>query len=190
MRNRLARRLDPRLDEVALFHELTEAEDLEFGFLDSELVDLENDMALSTTPARSIARKEAWYGVVSDERKPLSDRIAVIVAKHRGHGTTTPAFLRNVARSFQCGDINVDDESVPDTVVITFNDVMGITPNLMDFENAIMEVMPAHLLVNFIYRYLTWDMYESYNRTWDAWDALNLTWDELEVYDSKSRGVV
>ena len=74
--------------------------------------------------------------------------------------------------------------------MITFNDVMGIPPNLRDFEDAITEVMPAHLLVNFIYRYLTWDMYESYNRTWDAWDALNLTWDELEVYDSKSRGVV
>lgn len=188
--NRIARRLDPRLDAVRLFHELTEAEALEFGFLDKALEELEDDMALSTTPLRSIGRKEAWYGVASDESKPLSDRIAVLVAKHRGQGTTTPAFLRNVAMSFQYGDINVDDESVPDTVVITFNDVMGIPPNLRDFEDAITEVMPAHLLVNFIYRYLTWDMYESYNRTWDEWDALNLTWDELEVYNSKAKGVV
>lgn len=185
MMNRLAKRLDPRLDKVDVFHELTEAEALEFGFLDDALTDLENDMALTTTPARSIARKEGWYGVLPDESKPLSDRIAVIVAKHRGQGTTTPAFLRNVARSFQYGDINVDDESVPDTVVITFNDVMGIPPNLRDFEGAIMEVMPAHLLVNFIYRYLTWDMYEAYNKAWDEWEALGLTWDEMEVYDGK-----
>lgn len=182
---KLLERLDWRLGKIDLFSELVKAEEMEFDWLYKLMDALDKNMTLSETTEDAIARKEAWFGVASDDSKRLSDRVAVLVAKHRGQGTTTEAFLRNVALSFEYGDIFVDDTTADYTVVITFNDVMGVPANLDDFYAAIGEVMPAHLAVNFVFRYLTWDMYEGYNRTWDEWEALNLTWDELEVYDGK-----
>ena len=182
---RLLDRLDWRLGKVDVFAETARAEELEFDWLYKVLDALDKNMTISETTEDAIARKEAWFGVAPDASKRLSDRVAVLVAKHRGQGTTTEAFLRNVALSFDYGDIFVDDTTADYTVLIIFNDVMGVPANLDDFYAAIMEVMPAHLAVDFVFRYLTWDMYEGYNRTWDEWDAVHVTWDELEVYDGK-----
>lgn len=182
---RLLDRLDWRLGKVDVFAETARAEELEFDWLYKVLDALDKNMTLSETTEDAIARKEAWFGVELNEGKRLNDRVAVLVAKHRGQGTTTEAFIRNVALSFEYGDIFVDDSSAAYTVVIIFNDVMGVPANLDDFYAAINEVMPAHLAVDFVFRYLTWDMYEGYNRAWDEWEAVNVTWDELEVYDGK-----
>lgn len=187
--NRIARRLDWRLDDISLFHELTEAEAKEFAFVDEVVGELEKNMSISGTTEANIMRAEGDFLVAPDNKKTLQDRISILLAKLRGVGTTTPAMVKNLATSFEYGEIEIDEESKEDVLIIRFASVYGTPPNMVDFIAALTEVLPAHLLLEFIYKYLTWDDYESYNRTWDEWEALNLTWDELEVYDGK-KGVV
>lgn len=187
--NKLTRRLSPLLGKIKLFNELTEAECREFDVADGRLAEVESNMTLSGTTQSQIARREEWYGIVPDESKLLSDRVAVLVSRHRGQGTTTPDFVRNVARSFQYGEIDIDETSEPLTVIISFLNVMGLPPNMTDFKAALSLVAPAHITLEYVYKYLTWDDFESYNKTWDEWEALNLTWDELQVYDGK-KGVI
>lgn len=182
MMNRIAKRLDPRLDEIALFHETTEAESKEFDLLDAEIAEYESNMTLSGTTLKYIGDREEEFGIVPDPSKTLQDRRAVLVAKLRGQGTTTPEFIRNVAASFQYGDVSVDETSAPYTVRIVFESVMGVPPNMADFVAALEEVKPAHLVFNYIYKYNTWDMFEAFGHTWDEWEALEVTWDELMVY--------
>lgn len=188
--NRIAKRLDLRLDDISLFHELTEAESKEFAFIDGVVGELEKNMSINGTTESNIARAEGDFLVTPDNRKTLQDRVSILLAKLRGVGTTTPAMVKNLARSFEYGEIEIDEESKEDVLIIRFTSIYGTPPNMVDFIAALTEILPAHLLLEFIYKYLTWNDYESYNRTWDEWDALNLTWDELEVYNSKSRGVV
>lgn len=180
--NRLAERLDPRLDEIPHFHELTEAETVALEVLDAELKDLENNMTLSNTTETQINRREAEFGVISDPSKPIEQRRAVLVAKLRGQGTTTPEFIRSVAASYQYGEVSVDETSAPYTVQIIFESVIGIPPNMDDFVKTIEEVKPAHLVFEYVYKYNTWDMIEAFEKTWDEWEALDITFDGLMTY--------
>jgi hypothetical protein len=180
--NRIAKRLDHRLDDIALFHDLTEAESKEFDLLDGEMDALESNMTLSGTTVRYIGRREAEFGVASDPSKPIADRRAVLVAKLRGQGTTTPEFIRNVAASFQYGEVSVDETSAPYVVNIIFESVLGVPPNMDDFIRTIEEVKPAHLVFEYVYRYNTWDMIEAFEKTWDEWEALDITFEGLMTY--------
>lgn len=180
--NRIAERLDPRLDKIGHFHELTEAETVALDVLDEELADLEANMTLTNTTLSQIGRREAEFGVASDEMKPIVQRRAVLIAKLRGQGTTTPAFIRNVAASFEYGEVSVDEASAPYTVRIIFESVIGIPPNMEDFIRTIEEVKPAHIIFNYTYRYNTWDDFEAFHHTFDEWEAIHVTWDELMTY--------
>ncbi len=186
--NRIAKRLDPRLDEIACFHELTEAESKGLDDMDDALADMESNMSLSGTTETNIARREAWFGVTPDEAKPLEQRRAVLIAKLRGQGTTTPEFIRNVAASFQYGEVSVDETSAPYTVRIVFESVMGVPPNMSDFIAALEEVKPAHIVFNYTYKYNTWDDFEAFHHTWDEWEAIHVTWDELMTYSEDDAG--
>lgn len=186
--NRIAKRLDPRLDEISLFHELTEAESKEFALLDNEMAELESNMSLSGTTASQIGRREAWFGVKSDPAKPLSDRRAVLIAKLRGQGVTTPEFIRNVAASFQYGEVSVDETSAPYVVNIIFESVLGVPPNMNDFIRALEEVKPAHIVFNYTYKYNTWNDLEAFHHTWDEWEEIHVTWDELMTYSESDAG--
>ncbi|MED9781146.1 MAG: putative phage tail protein [Peptococcaceae bacterium] len=182
MVNRIAERLDPRLDKITHFHELTEAESVALDKLDDEVKELEANMTLTNTTLSQIARREAEFGVASDNTKPIVQRRAVLIAKLRGQGTTTPALIRNVAASFEYGEVSVDESSAPYTVRIIFESVIGIPPNMEDFIRTIEEVKPAHLVFEYVYRYNTWDMIEAFEKTWDEWEALDITFEGLMTY--------
>lgn len=180
--NRISKRLDPRLDEISLFHDLTEAESKEFDYLNKEYDEIESNMTLSGTTLRCIDRREAEFGVASDSTKPIEQRRAVLIAKLRGQGTTTPEFIKNVALSFQYGEVDVVEDEAPYTVRIVFESVLGVPPNMQDFINALEEVKPAHIVFEYVYKYNTWDMLEAFNKTWDEWADTGVTFDELMTY--------
>ena len=180
--NRLTRRLDPRLDKIDAFRELTDAESVEFEHHDAALKDLESNMTLSGTTESMIDRREAVYGIVSNPSKPIDQRVAVLVAKFRGQGTTTTAFVKNVARSFSYGEIDVIENVRPYVTQIIFSDVLGVPPNMDDFIETLEAVKPAHIEFVYTYKYNTWDDFEAFHHTFDEWEALHLTWDELMTY--------
>ncbi len=180
--NRLTRRLDPRLDKIDAFRELTDTESVEFEHHDLALKDLESNMTLSGTTSSMIDRREAVYGIASNPSKPLDQRVAVLVAKFRGQGTTTKAFIKNVAISFEYGEVDVVDDEAPYTVNIIFESVLGMPPNMDDFIEALEEVKPAHIAFIYTYKYNTWDDFEAFHHTFDEWEAIHVTWDELMTY--------
>lgn len=180
--NRLTKRLDYRLDKVDAFRELTDAEVVEFEHLDGEMADMESNMSLSGTTARQIDRREAWFGIASVASKPLAQRVSVLLAKLRGQGTTTPAFIKNVAKSYQYGEVEVVEDEVPYTVRIVFESILGVPPNMDDFKATMEEVKPAHLVFEYIYKYNTWDMLEAFHKTWEEWAATGVTFEGLMTY--------
>lgn len=125
---------------------------------------------------------ERICGIPTDESKPIDQRRSVIKSKLRGIGTVTVALIKNVAESWYNGEVEVTEQPSLYTVKIKFVGKLGVPPNLADIQNALREIIPAHLAINYEFTYLRWDELDSYGWTWDELDAKSLTWDELEVY--------
>ncbi|MCD9024306.1 YmfQ family protein [Cohnella sp. NL03-T5] len=140
------------------------------------------DQFFIDTATWGIDRWERIFGVAVDELKPIDQRRSVIKSKLRGVGTVTPALVEQVAEAYDNGDVTVTENNATYTVTITFISTLGIPPNLADIQAAIRDILPAHLVVNYVFRFLTWNEVNAKNLTWSAWTALNLTWNQLEVY--------
>lgn len=129
-----------------------------------------------------LARWETICGIPIDENKPYDQRRSVIKSKLRGAGTVTLEVIKNVADSFQNGEIKVEENFADYQVVITFIGKRGIPANELDMRGVLREIIPAHLELVFKYTYLIWDELDAANLTWDELDALNMSWDQLEVW--------
>lgn len=178
----LSKRLPNFLSRISLFGDLLQAEEVEFAYVDSVLEDFENDRALNTITLNNIARAEKAFGIVADKEKSLDDRRSALMAKMRGSGTITPAFLKNLANAWGNGDIDVVEGTASYVVKIKFTSLYGLPPNMDDFKAIIEELKPAHISIVYEYSYMTYSEFESFNKTWLDWDALNKTWSQLEVY--------
>lgn len=180
--NRLAKRLDPRLDEIPTFHELTEAENFEIDHIREIIDEAELNMTLSHTTESKIEDREYEFGVVSDPSKTIEQRRAVLIAKLRGQGTTTPSAVLNIAASFDFGEISIDESSTPYTVRIVFEEFRGVPPNMADFIAALEEIKPAHLVFEYVYKYNTWGDYKSFHKTIGEWEEMGMTWGWIKTY--------
>ncbi|RCX16468.1 uncharacterized protein DUF2313 [Fontibacillus phaseoli] len=134
------------------------------------------------TATWGLARWEEICGIPVDVLKPADHRRSVIKSKLRGAGTVTLAVIKNVADSFQNGEIHLQENFGQYEVVITFIGKRGVPPNLNDVWTALREIVPAHLNIKFKYTYLSWEELDSANLTWSELETLNKTWDQLEVW--------
>lgn len=125
---------------------------------------------------------EELYGIPVDANKDIKFRRSVIKSKMRGQSTTTIKNLKNVAESFSNGEVEIIENLDEYTFGIKFVGNRGIPPNMDDLINSLHENIPCYLVYEFIFVYMTWNEFESYNKTFDEWDSLNLTWDELQIY--------
>ncbi|WP_239613956.1 YmfQ family protein [Cohnella mopanensis] len=105
------------------------------------------------TATWGLARWEQIFGIPTDEAKPIEQRRSVIKSKLRGVGTVTPALIEQVAEAYDNGDVTVTEDNASYNVTITFVSTLGIPPNLGDIKAAIRDILPAHLTVNFVFRY-------------------------------------
>ncbi|MCL6615562.1 MAG: YmfQ family protein, partial [Anoxybacillus ayderensis] len=72
----------------------------------------------------------------------------------RGIGTVTVALIKNVAESWYNGEVEVTEQPSLYTVKIKFVSKLGVPSNLADIQNALREIIPAHLAINFEFSYL------------------------------------
>lgn len=127
-------------------------------------------------------RWEAELGIPMVLSKPLEQRRSVVLSKRRGYGTVTVSLVKSVAEAYANGEVAVTEDNANYLVIITFISSHGIPENLTDIQNALRELIPAHLAINYAYNYFIWDDLDLLNLTWDQTDLLNLTWNLWEVY--------
>lgn len=97
---------------------------------------------------------EFELGIETDPSKPIEQRRSVVISKIRGTGTVTVAMIKRVAESYVNGEVDVSVDSPGFTVIVTFISNLGVPENIWDIENAIRDVIPAHLAIRYEYRYL------------------------------------
>ena len=99
---------------------------------------------------------DAWeteLGVKTDPGKPEDERRSVLKSKVRGVGTVNIGLIQNVAEAYSRGTVEVTDGVQPYTFQIKFIDALGTPPNLDDLKAAMEEIKPAHLDVEYAFRY-------------------------------------
>lgn len=100
----------------------------------------------------------------------LEERRSRIKAKMRSTGTTTKALFKSIVDSWTNGDVDIIEDYANYKITIEFNSTIGIPLNIQDVKNAINEVKPAHLVIEYKFKYNTWQ------------DVSIKTWGELEAY--------
>ncbi|WP_052016780.1 MULTISPECIES: YmfQ family protein [unclassified Paenibacillus] len=125
---------------------------------------------------------EQELGIETDRLKPVEQRRAVVESKLRGAGKFSGRLVANVAEAYAGGKVDVTFQPEAWSFTVSFVDTMGIPPNIDDLKRAIDELKPAHMAVEYEYRYLIWDDLDNKQMTWDELDAASLTWNELEVW--------
>lgn len=141
------------------------------------------DQQFVNTATWGLGLWERQLGLPTDPAKPVDQRRSVIKSKLRGVGTVTAALIKSVAEAYDGGEVAVTEEHGTYTIKVTFIGNRGVPVNLGDLENALRDIIPAHLGVRFEFTFLRWDELEAHQWNWNALDALHFTWNQLEVYN-------
>lgn len=156
------------------------------GTVMTEVKDILDQNFVDTATANGLKYWEKYLGIPVNGEKPLSQRRSVIKAKLRGAGTTTKAIVQKTAESFENGAVEVIVVPEEYKVQIKFSSIYGVPPNLEDFDRAIQEIIPAHLLLEYLYTYLSWQQLDNAQITWEELDETQFTWDELERWNPQT----
>jgi hypothetical protein len=132
---------------------IIDAESAQFEQLYADIADVLAQFFVDTA-TWGLANWERICGIPTDESKPIDQRRSVIKSKLRGIGTVTVDLIKNVAEAYYNGQVEVTEQPSLYTVKIKFVSKLGVPPNLADIQNALREIIPAHLAIDFEFSYL------------------------------------
>lgn len=146
--------LPVRYEAIHEIRVIVQAEGEQIDQLQADLADQLNQRFVSTA-TWDLSEWEEELGNVPPAMQPIDQRRAVVRSKMRGFGKFTGALLKSVAVAYDNGEIEVTFNAPTSTFTIRFVSTLGLPPNINDLKKAIEEIVPAHLIVSFSYRYLT-----------------------------------
>lgn len=123
----------------------------------------------------TISRWEKFMELKPMENYTLQDRIERVIYVIQAKGIFTPSFLKEQAKIFINGEIEVIENFNDYHFIISFTSVIGIPPNVDNFKEMVDLNKPAHLTYEIRIRYRTWGELSPYK-----WKELEpFTWDEI-----------
>lgn len=123
----------------------------------------------------TISRWEKFMKLKPMENYTLQDRIERVIYTIQAKGIFTPSFLKEQAKIFTNGEIEVIENFNDYHFIISFTSVIGIPPNMDNFKEMVDLNKPAHLTYEVRIRYRTWGELLPY-----TWGELSpFTWDEI-----------
>ena len=123
----------------------------------------------------TISRWEKFMELKPVDNYSLQDRIERVIYTIQSKGIFTPSFLKEQAKIFTNGEIEVIENFNDYHFIISFTSVIGIPPNMDNFKEMVDLNKPAHLTYEIRIRYRTWGELSPYK-----WKELEpFTWDEI-----------
>lgn len=96
--------------------------------------------------------QEKELGIKTDISKSYEDRRSVIKAKRRGRGKLTLALIKRTVEAYTYAQTSVTFDG---TIHIVFTSVYGRPPNMQDVYATIESIKPAHIPVDYTFKYRT-----------------------------------
>lgn len=144
----------------------------------AKVEDAEKQMIISEA-THALDRYEQDLCIETNHSESYEVRRSRILAKMRGLKTITKTALKNVVKTYIDGIVEINERPDEFIIDIKFVTKKGIPGTMGDIEKAVDDVIPAHLYVNYIFTYRTWDDVAEFVGTWD--DVSAYTWDGLST---------
>lgn len=168
----------PYYAELLESSEILSAENAEIARLNANINDLLAQFNVATA-TWGLREWERIVGVKTDTSKTLGERRSVVIAKLRGAGVVTKAHVENVAESFRGGDVEVIEKYAEYTVVIKFVSDYGVPTNIDDLTDILREIIPAHLAIEYEFKFVTYNMLKGAYATYDDVLATGRSYTEI-----------
>lgn len=146
-----------------------------------ELTDALNQILLqffAETATWALPQWESDLGLSPAPNLPDDQRRSRIISKSIGYGTATIQLVTRIANAYQNGTVDPVQDNAGYTVYIYFVDVRGIPPNLSDLQTILREVIPAHLDIQYVFRYTVYSDLDG-KFTYDQLKNSGLTYQQL-----------
>ena len=140
-------------DGVLEMEQLTGTEGPEVDLMASRIEELLNQ-SYPESATWAISRYERDLQIAIEAGKPIEQRRSVVISKMRGQGNVSGSMIKNVAQAYDGGQVDVSVTPADYKITITFIDTLGIPPNLDDLKNALNDIKPAHLTLEYEFRFL------------------------------------
>jgi hypothetical protein len=143
-----------------------------FDLTENKYVELTWDMVEMNVRTFDEMDSYTWDGLstASFLERPYEERRAAIKARMRGTGTVTKQLIKEVVESYTNGEVEVIEDPANYLVTIKFVSNVGVPPNYESAKNAVLEIIPAHIGVQFTNEYTLWQ------------DLRATTWGNLATY--------
>ena len=148
--------------------------------VDGLLAELEGEMCLATAEDWGLERVASLFRrrPVASTTKRLRAALAALL-RIGGDSFTLEAINDTIAG---CGvHALVEENGVPNEVVVSFPNVPGIPKEFEEIKEIIEDILPAHLLITYNFWYITWIELEKRIKSWRDIDSRNRDWDGLET---------
>lgn len=122
----------------------------------ADRLDYKTAQALPKTATEEIGRWEKIYNVTPDLSQSFDQRREKLAAKMQGSSATTKSLIESIASSYSHADVEIEELSAQYKVIITFTGTIGVPESLEDIKKSIQELLPAHLVVEYVFVYNTY----------------------------------
>lgn len=151
---------------------------IEINLFNEYLQDLLNNLYVDTA-TWGLDYFEKELGITTDINKSCEERRELIKTKKAGQGTTTIQMIKDTANIYTGGNIDILEENEINKFTIKFIDIKGIPRNLIDFENTIKDIKPAHLNYEIVFFYNVWKFIMDGSLKWV--DISTKTWEQISI---------
>lgn len=75
----------------------------------------------------------------------------------------------------------MEEKEIPGEVAVSFPDIPGIPKGFKEIREIIEDILPAHLGIEYVFWYITWEKLERKISCWAEIEERQLTWEQLET---------
>ena len=144
-----------RIARNQLLKDIFKAFSGQLNLAEDEINLFRNEAFLLDADEEHIDKWEKFMNLEEKQDYTLEDRIERVLFTIQSRGSFTPAFLKEQAKIFMNGIIEVEELFNEYLFTIVFKDIIGIPPNLENFKDMLELNKPAHLNYKFKFRYNT-----------------------------------
>ena len=169
-------------DEVQKF--IYEKLSKRLNWLEGIFEEIVNNAYIKDMDDESLSKLEKEFKIKPEGEMTLEDRKDFLLSILRGIGVTNVEKLKTIAKTYECGDIEVIQNYSSYSIIIKFVSILGIPKRLNDLKKAIEKVVPCHLGISYEIKYNTLNDLTPY--TLQEFVTKGLTLDDLASGDLKT----
>lgn len=141
---------------------------------------IQQEMCLTTARAEGLAAMSELFvrSPVTNDPQQMASSLASLM--RIGADSFTLTAINDTICGCGLNAIALETDE-PGVVIVRFPDTPGIPSGFDEMRCIIEDILPAHLLVRYLFWYVTWKELEGRLLTWQMVRAENMTWEEFET---------